>query len=143
MSHSTDEDDQRSLRSGRIGVVESEGQGVLLQEAGQESREGESEIEGFLLQEAGQENHEEESAAESCLVIAESSGEEEVVESLAGWSLSVLNVVVGSERLMMMTDLMTQALRVQVTMTVQTVTMLVQCIRQEVIHATIWTIYVI
>ena len=60
-----------------------------------------------------------------------------------GWSPSVLNVVVGSERLMMMTVLMTQALRVQVTMAVQTVTMLVQCIRQEVIHATIWTIYVI
>ena len=36
MSHSTDEDDQRILRSGRIGVVGSgEGEGVLLQEAGQ------------------------------------------------------------------------------------------------------------
>ena len=84
MSHSTDEDDQRIMRSGKIGVVESEGEGVLLQEAGQESRGGESEIEGVLLQEAGQEGHEEESAAESRLVIAESSGEEEVVESLAG-----------------------------------------------------------
>ena len=84
MSHSTDEDDQQILRSGKIGVVESEGEGVLLQEAGQESREGESEIAGVLLPEAGRESHEEESAAESRLVIAESSGEEEVVESLAG-----------------------------------------------------------
>ena len=41
--------------------MESQGEGVLLQEAGQESREGESEIEGVLLQEAGQEGHEEES----------------------------------------------------------------------------------
>ena len=39
---------------------------------------------GVLLQEAGQESHEEESAAESRLVIAESSGQEEVMESLAG-----------------------------------------------------------
>ena len=83
MSHSTDEDDQRVLRSGKIGVVESEGEGILLQEAGQKSHEGESEMAGVLLQEAGQESHEEESAAESRLVIAESSGEE-VMESLAG-----------------------------------------------------------
>ena len=39
MSHSTDEDDQRILGSGKIGVLESEGEGVLLQEAGQESHE--------------------------------------------------------------------------------------------------------
>ena len=84
MSHSTDEDDQRILRSGKIGVVESEGEGILLHEAGQESHEGESELTGVLLQEAGQESQEEESAAESRLIIAESSGEEEVMESLAG-----------------------------------------------------------
>ena len=83
MSHSTDEDDQRILRSGKIGVVESEGEGILLHEAVQESHEGESEMAGVLLQEAGQESHEEESAAESRLVIAESSGEE-VMESLTG-----------------------------------------------------------
>ena len=99
-SHSTDEDDQRILRSEKIGVVESEGEDVLLQEAGQESREGESEIEGVLLQEAGQESHEEESAAESPW------------SRWLGWSPSVLNVVVGSERLMMMAVLMTQDLRV-------------------------------
>ena len=66
MSHSTDVDDQRILRSGKIGVVErSEGEGVLLQVAGQESHEGES-------------------AEESRLMIDESCGEEEVVESSAG-----------------------------------------------------------
>ena len=83
MSQSTDEDDQRILRSGKIGVVESEGEGVLLQGVGQESHEEESEIAGVLLQEAGQESHEEKSAAESRLVFAESSGEE-IMESSAG-----------------------------------------------------------
>ena len=49
MSHSTDEDDQRILSSGRIGVVESEREGVLLQEASQESHDEESAEESRLI----------------------------------------------------------------------------------------------
>ena len=119
-----------------------QGEGILLQEAGQESHEEESEMAGVLLQEAGQESHEEGSAAESRLVIAESSGEE-VMESLAGLESQYAkrgsgfgeiddddgSDGTGSE------SASNNGSRI--------VTVLVQCIRLEVMHATIWTIYVI
>ena len=65
MSNSTVEDDQRILRSWRIGVVKSEGEFALRGEASQESQEKES-------------------AEESHLVIDETVTGKEVVDSLAG-----------------------------------------------------------
>ena len=124
MSHSTDEDDQRILRSGKIGVVESEGEGILLHEAGQES-------------------HEEESAAESRLIIAESSGEEEVMESLAGLESQCAKRGSGFGEVDNDDCSDDTGSESASNMAVQIVTMLVQCIRQKVMHATIWTIYVI